>query len=45
MPEKISICLIRGNMKSFSNDYVFDQGPHGIVGYGNDDVSFDYARK
>ena len=32
-------------MKSFSNDYVFDQGLHGIFGYGNDDVSFVYARK
>ena len=32
-------------MKSFSNDYVFDHGPHGIVGYGTDDVSFVYARK
>ena len=27
-------------MESFSNDDVFDQGPHGIVGYGHDDVSF-----
>ena len=45
MPEKISICLIRGNMESFSNDDVFYQGPHGIAGYGNDDVSFVYASK
>ena len=32
-------------MESFTNDDVFDQGPHGIVGYGNDDVSFVYAGK
>ena len=32
-------------MKSFSNDDVFDQGPHEIVGYGNEVVSFVYARK
>ena len=45
MLEKISICLIRGDIESFSNDGVFDQGPNGILGYGNDDVSFIYACK
>ena len=45
MPEKISICLIKGNIESFSNDDGFDQGPNGIVGYSNDDVSFIYACK
>ena len=43
--KKTSICLIRGNTESFSDDDVFDQGSHGIVGYGNDDVSFVYASK
>lgn len=32
-------------MESFSNEDVFDQGPKGIVGYDNDDVSFVYALK
>ena len=45
MPEKTSICLIRGNVESFSNDDVFDQGSHGIVGYAHDDVSFVYGSK
>ena len=29
----------------YCNDDVFDQGPHGIVGYGHDDVSFVYGSK
>ena len=45
MLENISICLIRGDIELFSNDDVFDQGPNGIVRYGNDDVSFIYACK
>ena len=45
MPEKTSICVIRGNVESFINDDIFDQGPHGIVGYGHDDVSFVHGSK